>query len=148
MLSRKDLLLSPSQKRGGMIVMTGVLQWLDGSSLEETGEAGEVALYNRECFDYIEIDDEDDKVVWLWERSRGRSAGQVSWWESVRDPPARNRLMRPSTSSWQKCHSHQPLCSWVTSACQMSAGNTTERNQPGGLLECVEDRFLISTTGK
>lgn len=35
---------------------------------------------------------------------------------------------------------------WVT--CQMSAGNTAERKQPSGFLECVEDSFLTNTTGK
>lgn len=39
--SRKVLMLSPSQKHDGMTRMTGVLQWLDISTLEETGEAGE-----------------------------------------------------------------------------------------------------------
>lgn len=42
LFSRKVLMLSPSQKRGGMTIIMGVLQWLDISSLEDTGEAGEV----------------------------------------------------------------------------------------------------------
>lgn len=42
LFSRKVLMLSPSQKHCGMTVTRGVLQWLDISSLEETGEAGEV----------------------------------------------------------------------------------------------------------
>lgn len=50
--------------------------------------------------------------------------------------------MRHSTSSWQKPHSRQPSYSWVTSTCQMSAGNTTERKQPRKFLEYVEDNFL------
>lgn len=35
-------MLSPSQKCGGMTLIVGMLQWLDISSLEETGKAGEV----------------------------------------------------------------------------------------------------------
>lgn len=40
--SGRVLMLSTSQKHGGMTLMTGVLQWLDTSALEEIGEAGEV----------------------------------------------------------------------------------------------------------
>lgn len=42
LFSRKVLMLSPSQKHGGMTLIMGVLQWLDISSLEETGEGREV----------------------------------------------------------------------------------------------------------
>lgn len=38
--SRKLLMLS--QKHGGMTLIMGVLQWVDISSLEETGETEEV----------------------------------------------------------------------------------------------------------
>lgn len=43
LFSRKVLMSSPSQKCGGMtVIIMGVLQWLDISSLEETDKAGEV----------------------------------------------------------------------------------------------------------
>lgn len=53
--------------------------------------------------------------------------------------------MRRSTSSWQRWHSHQPLYSWVSSTCQICAGNTAERKWPRGFLECLEDSFLTNT---
>lgn len=73
LFSRKVLKLSPSQKHGGITLIMGVLQWLDISSLEEIRQSrrdGWIALYDRECFECV--DDEDDKVECLWVRIKGK----------------------------------------------------------------------------
>jgi len=46
------------------------------NSSEEIGKergGGRVALYVRECFDCVELDDGDDRVVCLWVRIRGKA---------------------------------------------------------------------------
>jgi len=60
--------------------MTAVLLWMVISSSEGTGEerGSGVALYLRECFDSIELNDCDDKVECLWVRMRGRPIRQTS----------------------------------------------------------------------
>lgn len=72
---------------------------------QQSRRGGWIALYNRECFDCV--DDEGDKVDCLWVRITGK-VSRADVMVGVRDHPARNRLMRCFTSSWQRCHSHHP----------------------------------------
>lgn len=53
------------------------------NSSEEIGKEGEVS----ECFDCLELDASDKKVVCLWLKIRGRPTRQIFWWESVIDLP-------------------------------------------------------------
>ena len=65
---------------------------------------GGVALYVRECFDCLELNDCDDETVeCLWVRMRGKANKADIVWESVTDHPTRmKRRMKHSTSGWQK----------------------------------------------
>jgi len=66
---------------------------------------GGVALYVRESFDCLELDDGDERVECLWVRIRGKAIRQISWWESVTDHPTRlRRQMKYSISSCEKSH--------------------------------------------
>lgn len=42
-----------------------------------------------ECFGCLELNDSDGRIVCLWVRIRGRLTKQISWWELVKDHPAR-----------------------------------------------------------
>jgi len=67
---------SPSHKRGGMTLMTGVLQWMAISSSEETGEEREAVGWlcmSGTALTVIELDDCDDKVECLWVKKRGKA---------------------------------------------------------------------------
>lgn len=123
--------------------MTGFLQQVAIISLEETSEAREV-----------------EGVLWLywywwWWRQQLRASGwrlrKVSRAQVCRDsvtdqPAGENGHMGHSASSCQD--SHQPLYTWGTSACQMSAGNATK--QRGSIQEVpgVCGREHPYTTGK
>ncbi|GAB0178246.1 maestro heat-like repeat-containing protein family member 7 [Grus japonensis] len=50
---------------------------------------GGVALYVRECFDCIELNDGDDKVKCLWVRMKGKANKADILLESVIDHPTR-----------------------------------------------------------
>ena len=80
------------------------------SSSEGTGEerGGGVALYVRDCFDCIELDNCDDKVKCLWVKMRGKaSKADILLWGSVIDhPTGMKRQMKFSARGWQKSHNH------------------------------------------
>ena len=66
----------PSQKRGGMTVMTGVLQWMAINSSEGIGKEREVVGWHcmlGTCFDCIKLNNCDDKVECLWVKMRGKA---------------------------------------------------------------------------
>lgn len=59
-----------------------------------------MALYVKECYDYLELSDGGDRVECLWVRIRGKANK-----ESVTDHPARiKRQMKYSISGWEKSH--------------------------------------------
>ena len=101
---------SPSHKRGGMTLMTGVLQWMAISSSEETGEEREAVGWlcmSGTALTVIELDDCDDKVECFWEKGRGKANKADILLGSVIDHPTRmKRQMKFSTSGWQKAHNH------------------------------------------
>ena len=64
------------RKHGGMTPMTGVLQWMAINSSEGVGKkarGGGVALYVREYFNCLELDDGDDRVECLWVRIKQKA---------------------------------------------------------------------------
>ncbi|GAB0206965.1 hypothetical protein GRJ2_003162100 [Grus japonensis] len=87
---------------------------------------GGVALYVRECFDCIELDDCDDKVECLWD-------------EEV-DEAFYKRLAEVSQSLALVLVGdfNLPDICWKS--------NTAERKQSRRFLECVEDNFLTQLT--
>ena len=61
-----------------MVIRTaGMLQWMAMNSSEGTNRQGRrgggVALYVRECFDCLELDDGNDRVECFWVRIRGKA---------------------------------------------------------------------------
>ncbi|KAM9590845.1 uncharacterized protein ACIBXB_005894 [Morphnus guianensis] len=104
---------------------------------------GGVALYVRECFDCLELDDGDERVECLWVRIGERPTRQISWWESVIDHP--NRMKRQIFYK-QLGGVSQSLALVLMGAFNLPdvcwKYNTAERKQSRRFLECVEDNFL------
>lgn len=82
----------PSWKHSGMIHTTGVLLWMPiNFRKDRLGRRGSrVALCGRECFDCIEHNDGDNRVVY-GQKLEGRPTRQISWLDSIRDHPTKMR---------------------------------------------------------
>ncbi|KAJ7422338.1 1-acyl-sn-glycerol-3-phosphate acyltransferase delta [Pitangus sulphuratus] len=107
---------------------------------------GRIALYVRECFDCLELDNGDERVMCFWVRSRGKPARQISCWESGTDHPTFDEEAEEMfyKQLGEVLHSvafvllgdfNLPDVCWKY--------NTAERKQSRRFLEYVKDKFLM-----
>jgi len=138
----------PSQKCGAMTLMTGVLRWMAVSSSEGKGKerGGGVALYVRDCFDCIELDDCDDKVERLWVKMRGKANKEdillgVCYRRPNQDEEADEDFYKRLAEVSQSLALVLMGDFYLPDICWKY--NTAERKQSRRFLECVEDNFLM-----
>jgi len=104
-----------------------------------------VALYVRDCFDCIELNNCDDKVECLWVKMRGKANKADILLGVCYRPPSQDE------------EADQVFYKWLAEVSQSLAlvlmgdfnlpdicwkYNTAERRQSRRFLECVEDNFL------
>ncbi|GAB0203947.1 hypothetical protein GRJ2_002860300 [Grus japonensis] len=122
---------------------------MDGYKLfrrDRQGRRGsEVALYVRECFDCLELDNGDDRVECLWLRIRGKANKADIMVGVCHRPPNKNeeadkifcKQLGEVSQSVTLVHVgdfNLPDVCWKY--------NIAERKQSRRFLECVEDNFL------
>ncbi|KAJ7414527.1 hypothetical protein BTVI_40948 [Pitangus sulphuratus] len=92
---------------------------------------GGVALYVRDSLGSAELEVSNNKVECLWIRIRGKANRADILVGVCYRPPNQDDegVMNYSTSSWWMSQNLQPLFSWVTLSCQMSAGNSTQQRK-------------------
>ena len=104
-----------------------------------------VALYARECFNYLELNDGDDRVGCLWVKIRGNSKKADIMVGVCYRPPNQdeevNEIFCKQLGEVSRSltlvlvgYSNLPDVCWKY--------NTAERKQSRKFLECVEDNFL------
>jgi len=94
-----------------------------------------VALYVRNCFDCVELNDCDGKVGYLWVRMRGKAKKADSLLGVCYRPPNQDEEVDEAFYKWlAEVSQLLALLSWGTSTYWMSAGNTTQQrgNSLGG----------------
>ncbi|GAB0208330.1 mitochondrial enolase superfamily member 1 [Grus japonensis] len=106
---------------------------------------GGVALYVRDCFDCIELDDCDDKVECLWVRMRGKANKADILLGVCYRPP--NQDEEADEAFYKRLAEVSQLLALVLmgdfnlpDVCWKY--NIAERKQSRRFLECVEDNFL------
>jgi len=123
--------------------MTGVLRWMTINSSEGRGEerGGGVALYVRDFFDCIDLDDCDDKVECLWVKIRGKANKADILLGVCYRPP--NQDEEADEVFYEHLAEVSQLLALVlvgdfnlTDICWKY--NTVERKQSRRFLECVE----------
>ena len=106
---------------------------------------GGVALYVRECFDCLELDDGDDRVECLWVRIRGK-ANKADIMVGVCYRPPNQDEEADEIFYKQLGEVSQSLALVLVGDFNLPdvcwKYNTAERKQSRRFLECVEDNFL------
>jgi len=128
-------------------LMTRVLLWMAISSSEGVGKerGGGVALYVRDCFGCIELNNFGDKVKCLWVKLRGKASKADILLGVCYRPPNQDE------------EADEVFCKRLAEISQLIAlvsvgdfdladicwkHNAAERKQFRRFLECVEDNFL------
>ncbi|GAB0204752.1 hypothetical protein GRJ2_002940800 [Grus japonensis] len=104
-----------------------------------------VALYVKECFDCLELDDGDNRVECLWVRIRGK-ANKADIMVGVCYRPAKQDEEADEILYKQLGEVSQSLVLFLVGNFNLPdicwKYNTAERKQSRRFLECVEDNFL------
>ncbi|GAB0209080.1 hypothetical protein GRJ2_003373700 [Grus japonensis] len=112
---------------------------------------GGVALYVRECFDCIELDDCDDKVECLWVRMRGKANKADILLGVCYRPPSQDEEADEAFYKWL-AEVSQSLALVLVGDFNLPdicwKYNIAERKQSRRFLECVEDNFLTQLVGE
>jgi len=104
-----------------------------------------VALYVRDCFDCIELDDCDDKVECLWVKMRGKANKAEILLGFCYRPPNQDEEVDEVFYKWL-VEVSQSLALVLVGDFNLPdicwKYNTAERKQSRMFLQCVEDNFL------
>ena len=136
-----------SPSHGAMTLMTGVLQWMSiALQRDRRGKRGSgVALYVRDCFDCIELNNCDDKVECLWVKMRGKANKADILLGVCYRPPNQDEEV-DEVSCKRLAAVSQSLALVLMGKFNLPnicwKHNTAERKQSRRFLDCVEDNFL------
>ncbi|KAK4828900.1 hypothetical protein QYF61_001458 [Mycteria americana] len=112
---------------------------------------GGVALYVRECFDCLELNDGDDRVECLWVRIRGKASKAGIVVGVCYRPPNQDEETDELFYKQLREASQSPALVLVgdfnlPDVCWKY--NAAERKQPRRFLKCVADNFLTQLVGE